>query len=430
VLASFSGVGAQSNPQVVTPAQGRNGTLYGTTVGKSGSSGALFQVSTEGILRFPYSFNSTTGGQPNGGVILATDGNLYGTASSGGSGGMGVLYRISPNGVYTVLHDFLGGSDGANPVYAPIEASDGSIYGITTGLPNPTATLYKYAPSTSTFTTIYVFDQTTGEYPTSLIQAGNGNLYGTISGGICGEIFELTTSGGLVWSYEFSCAGRAPGGEGPVQILQANDGNFYGATLVGGSSLGYGVIFRVDQQENVSVIYTFPNSGQYGAGPIGLTQGTDGNLYGAAASLGKYNGGTLFQLTTAGDITLLYSFSSKEGSSPLAPPVQATNGLLYGTTESGGRTSGGVVYSLDMELSPFVTFVLAAGDVGQSAQVLGQNLTGTTSVTFNGVAATSFSVKSDTFMTAIVPAGATTGPVIVTTPTGTLTSNVSFRITQ
>jgi len=429
VVANFSGVGAASNPQVVTPTQGRNGALYGTALGKSVSSGALFQVSNAGTLSFPYLFNSTTGGQPDGGVILATDGNLYGTASTGGAAGMGVLYRISPNGTYTVLHDFLGGSDGANPVYAPIEASDGNIQGITTGFPNPTATLYKYTRSTAIFATIYVFDQTTGEYPTSLIQASNGNLYGTISGGICGEIFEMTTSGSLVWSYDFTCTiGNESGGSAPVQILQARDGNFYGATLRGGSSLGYGVIFRLDQQGNVSVVYTFPNSGQYGAGPVGLTEGSDGNLYGATESLGKYKGGTLFELTKSGSITLIYNLNSKAGNNPLAPPKQRTDGLLYGTTETGGRFNAGVVYRIDMGLSPFATFVVPAGEVGQNSQILGQGLTGTTSVTFNGVAATGFKVVSDTYMTAVVPTGATTGPVVVTTPSGKLTSNVSFRV--
>jgi len=431
VLTNFSGISSAANPQVVTPAQGRNAALYGSTRGSSGSSGAIFQLATAGTLRFPYTFSSSTGQQPNGGLILATDGNLYGTATSGGSGGDGVLYRLSPTGAYTVLHNFLGSSDGGNPVYAPIEGSDGSIYGITTPVSTSAAVLYKYTPSTSTFSTLYTFgDPAAGEYPTSLFQAANGNLYGTVSGGICGEIFEMTTSGSLVWSYNFTCpiVGQAPGGSAPVQMLQASDGNFYGATLNGGSSLGYGVIFKLDEQGNVSVIYTFPNSGQYGAGPVGLTQGTDGNLYGATIGAGKYRGGTLFQLTTAGNIALLYSFNSKAGSNPLAPPMQHTDGLLYGTTEAGGRFNAGVVYSVNMGLNPFVTFVVPTGRVGQNVQILGQGLTGATGVTFNGISASSFKVVSDTYMTAVVPNGATTGLVVVSTTSGQFTSNVNMRI--
>jgi hypothetical protein len=81
-----------------------------------------------------------------------------------------------------------------------------------------------------------------------------------------------------------------------------------------------------------------------------------------------------------------------------------------------------------MGLGPFITFVQSTGKAGRSAQILGQKLTGATSITFNGVPATSFAVLRDTFMTAVVPAGATTGPVVVTTPAGTFTSNVNFRV--
>jgi hypothetical protein len=86
------------------------------------------------------------------------------------------------------------------------------------------------------------------------------------------------------------------------------------------------------------------------------------------------------------------------------------------------------MYSLNMGLGPFVTFVRSTGKATQTAQILGQGLTGTTSVTFNGIAATSFSVVSDTYLTAVVPAGATTGPVVVTTPNSTFTSNKNFRV--
>jgi hypothetical protein len=94
-----------------------------------------------------------------------------------------------------------------------------------------------------------------------------------------------------------------------------------------------------------------------------------------------------------------------------------------------GPHDDGYVYSFKMGLGPFITFVRSQGKAGATAQILGQGLTGTTSVTFNGIAA-SFSVVNDTYMTAVVPAGAATGPVVVTTPSGPLTSNPSFRITE
>jgi uncharacterized repeat protein (TIGR03803 family) len=110
--------------------------------------------------------------------------------------------------------------------------------------------------------------------------------------------------------------------------------------------------------------------------------------------------------------------------------MQDTSGKFYGTTNLGGKSGNGTIYSLNMGLGSFITFVRPNGAIGGTAQILGQGLTGATGVTFNGIAATSLKVVNDTYMTAVVPSGATTGPVVVTTPGGTLTSNVSFRILQ
>jgi hypothetical protein len=108
--------------------------------------------------------------------------------------------------------------------------------------------------------------------------------------------------------------------------------------------------------------------------------------------------------------------------------LQHTDGPFYGTAKFGGAFGYSSVYSLDMGLGPFVTFVRSTGKVGHTAQILGQGLTGTANVTFNGVPATSFNVVSDTFLTAVVPSGATTGQVVVTSSGGPLASNVVFRI--
>ena len=131
------------------------------------------------------------------------------------------------------------------------------------------------------------------------------------------------------------------------------------------------------------------------------------------------------------DFHVLYSFCSESGCDggfqPMGGLVQATNGEFYGTTSDGGVGGSGIVYSLDGGLKPFVAFVRSYGKVGQKIGILGQGFTGTTSVSLNGTAA-SFRVVSDTFIEATVPVGATTGYVTVTTPGGTLTSNVPFRV--
>jgi uncharacterized repeat protein (TIGR03803 family) len=107
--------------------------------------------------------------------------------------------------------------------------------------------------------------------------------------------------------------------------------------------------------------------------------------------------------------------------------VQATNGTFYGITSAGGTNGDGTIFSLNSGLSPFVSFVLGAGSVGQTVVILGQGLTGSTAVSFNGTPAV-FGFPAEAYLTAIVPAGATTGFVTVTTPSGTLTSNKQFQV--
>jgi uncharacterized repeat protein (TIGR03803 family) len=114
--------------------------------------------------------------------------------------------------------------------------------------------------------------------------------------------------------------------------------------------------------------------------------------------VGEKTVGTLYRITTNGTYTQLYTFASAIGSGPNAAPLQHTNGTFYGTAEFGGKYGEGSLYSLDMGLGPFITFVQPTGAVGKTAQILGQGLTGTISVIFNGIAATNFKVASDTFM--------------------------------
>jgi uncharacterized repeat protein (TIGR03803 family) len=187
----------------------------------------------------------------------------------------------------------------------------------------------------------------------------------------------------------------------------------------------------MDTNWNVTILYSFGATVTDGTHPLaGLTQATDGNLYGCTPTGGASNAGTLFQISTTGAYNVLYMFSGPDGQSPSAPPMQATNGLLYGTTELGGADGYGSVYSLDMGLGAFVTFVNASGQAGSTAEILGQGFTGTSSVTFNGVPAASFTVVSNTYLTAVVPTGATSGPVVVTTPAAVLNSDTNFTVLQ
>jgi uncharacterized repeat protein (TIGR03803 family) len=427
-LYSFTGKNTSAYPVYVTPTQGQDGALYGTTSDASVTTGgSVFRLTTSAAASFPHVFDSSSGTDPFGGVTLSIDGSFYGTTGFGGSANDGVLFRITPGGGYTVLHEFQGGADGALPGAPPIEGTDGGLYGTTNGSTSTPATIYKYTRSSASFSTIYQFDQAQGQLVTSpLVQATDGNLYGTaFQGGAsnCGTIFEVTTSGTY---YSFPCG---QGGANPIgPLVQATDGNFYGTTSAGGSN-GLGTVVKLDKSGVVSVLHSFQGNPTDGASPFaGLVQATDGKLYGATSGGGASNVGSLFQITTAGSYKLLHSLGTLTGNNPVGTLSQHTNGMLYGTTEFGGKSGFGTVYSLDMSLGPFVALVHYQGRVGNTARILGQGLTGTSSVTFNGVSATSFNVLRDTYMTAVVPSGATTGPVVVTTPGGALTSNKKFRI--
>ena len=161
----------------------------------------------------------------------------------------------------------------------------------------------------------------------------------------------------------------------------------------------------------------------YGA----LYLATDGNFYGTTAAGGANGDGTVFRITPGGTFTTLHSFDHSDGATPQGGLLQATNGAFYGTTFGGGSNGFGTVFSLALGLRPFVQTVPATGRVGSSVKILGTNLTGATDVTFDGTEA-AFTVVSRYLITTSVPEGATMGEVRVTTPGGTLPSNVRFRV--
>lgn len=410
-----------SFPLSVRPVQGRDGKLYGTTGGGgTKSDGTVFRIATGGGGGPIYNFTGSTGGRsPVGGPLLGTNGVFYGTTQLGGtSGSDGVLFSITTAGVYTVMQNFPRGSGMSQG--SPIQASDGNLYGANSN------SVYKYTQS-GTFTTIYKLEGSQTYYEEGpVVQTVDGSLYIAVyNGGAsgCGSILQLSTAGVLENTYSFDCL-TASNPTGPV--LQAADGNLYGVTYNGGTH-GRGVLYEIPQGGTLTVLYNFGSSSTDGEYPSGtLTQGTDGNLYGVTTHGGTAGVGSLYQYTLSGTYTQLYSFPGKSGF-PTTGPLQHTNGKFYGTTNAGGTAGEGRLYSLDMGLGPFVALVSSSAKVGGTVEVLGQGFTGTTSVTLNGLAA-SFSVVSDTYLTATVPSGVTTGPVVVTMPSGDLTSNTNLVI--
>ena len=203
--------------------QGTDGNLYGTTsaggnTACTGGCGTIFKITTTATLTTLHSFHLTDGDNPGAGLIQATDGNFYGMTYSGGannssnctSGSCGTVFKITPAGSLTTLHKF-DYTDGANPIAPLIQASDGNFYGTTGGGGNCTTfaggcgTIFRIT-ATGTLTTLHSFDKTDGALPTVLVQDTDGTFYGTTirggtnayhaCGGYCGTIFSLSV--GLV----------------------------------------------------------------------------------------------------------------------------------------------------------------------------------------------------------------------------------------
>jgi uncharacterized repeat protein (TIGR03803 family) len=205
-------------------------------------------------------------------------------------------------------------------------------------------------------------------------------------------------------------------------LLQASDGNLYGTALT---------VFRVTPSGTLTLLVNISVRAEGS-----LVQGTDGNIYGTTAGgvLSEY--GSIFKLTLEGTVTTVYNFCSltncTDGETPEVGLVQDTNGSFYGTTIEGGTGSAcsggcGTIFTLSVGLGPFVETQPSFGKVGRTIKILGTNLTGATSVSFNGTPAT-FTMRSPSLISATVPEGATTGTVQVVTPSGTLSSNLPFRV--
>ncbi len=377
--------------------QATDGNFYGTTAsgGANAFAGTVFKITPSGAVTTLYSFCSKSGcadgWQPLGGLLLVANGDFYGTTAFGGSsscsangaGGCGTVFVLAGSNL-TTLHDFAGyPTDGAVPKNGPlIQATDGNLYGTTEE--GGSSKCAEYGCGTvfeittgGALTTIYNFCENTGcgYYPDGVIQATDGNFYGTTFGGGAngntGTIFQLSKQNGswtLTTLHSFDGSdGLYPG----AALIQADDGSFYGTTAYGGA-YGYGTVFKFSQQNGVwtlNTLYSFAGYPNDGGGPEGLVQATDGNFYGTTFSGGASSAcnnegiigcGTVFKITPKGTFTILHSFDGADGSYPEASLVQATSGNFYGTTEEGGASGNcsggcGTVFSLSVTVTKTTT---------------------------------------------------------------------------
>jgi uncharacterized repeat protein (TIGR03803 family) len=454
-LVNFNGTSG-ATPQIGSLIQGTDGNLYGVTfeggvsvdcqaLGGVDGCGTFFKMTADGTLTTLFNFcqqSGCTDGYLPIAITLAGNGSFYGVTKAGGANLQGSIFRITSGGVLTRLYSFCmlsNCADGGLPLAGLFQAVDENWYGTTFGGANTgcgygCGTIFRMTPG-GQLTTLYTFPSS-GNPAGTLTQGRDGNLYGTATGndGDYGlsAIFRISPPGTFTTIYEFSNPADVYDG-----LVLGTDGNFYATSGIGGSnsnancSEGCGTVFKITPGGVLTTIYNFCAAANCadGAEPIAsLLQATDGRFYGTTQSGGAFgSGGTIFSISSTGVFSSLLSFDGTDGAWPYAALLQHTNGILYGTTSRGGASNDGTIFSLNMGLQPFVTFVRSFGRVGTTAQILGQGFTGTTAVSFNGVAAV-YTVKSDTFITATVPSGTTSGFVTVTTPGGTITSNRQFRV--
>ena len=329
------------------------------------SNGAVFKVILPTCAQKPLMLTSVanfndTNSDDFPALMQASDGMLYGVTQTGGAFGNGTVFRCTLSGSLTTLVSF-NGTNGADPTAPPLQAADGIFYGTAGGGPGWNGTnafgygiIYRM-DSNGVLTTLFAFNQTNGQAPRGLLVGNDSALYGvaqqggpnfTNNGG-AGTIFKITTNG----DFTLLASLNGTNGFNPVSIIQASDGNFYGTTTSGGTveSNAFGTVFQMTPDGQINTLARF--NGTNGAVPIAIMQASDGCLYGTTIYGGAYytgglpgsltsGYGTVFKVTTNGDFTLLASFDSTNGAEPWAGLIEVCPGVFYGTTEFGGVYGG------------------------------------------------------------------------------------------
>ena len=228
VVQSFAGP-PEGNLPVAGLTQASDGLLYSTTCGAGDSgAGTLFRIDLVGNLTRLHSFDvSTEGSCPQAALIEASDGNLYGTAGSGGGGGHGTVFRSSTSGTITTLHAF-SLADGDFPDHALVQATDGNFYGSTgNGGDSGRGTLFR-VDGAGGFSLLHSISTTEGASPSGLVQGSDGAFYGSTAGGslLGAMFFRMDTSGSITTLHAFG----SDGNDANTPLI-GSDGSFYAARV-------------------------------------------------------------------------------------------------------------------------------------------------------------------------------------------------------
>ena len=355
-LASFNGTNGATPAAALV--QTPNGVLYGVTEYGGvndldfGGDGAVFKITTNGVLTRIHSFTGDTdGGNSTASLALGKDGNLYGTTPYGGTDYSGSVFKVTTNGVLTTLYSFTGGNDGSSPGTAVVPGKDGNFYGTTPyggayDVDNGgDGTIFKMSAA-GALTTLTSFNNTNGADPEAvLVQGVDSILYGTTASGGAkglGTLFKITTNGAFTVLITFD---GANGAQPQAGLVQGTDSYLYGTALANGPAslvVGNGTVFKTTTNGILSTLYVFGDINPNGAQPAArLTAGVDGAFYGTTIFGGTNHGafGTIFRLDTNGTHTALASFSGTNGAYPQAGLLSGSDGTFYGTTAYGGTNS-------------------------------------------------------------------------------------------
>ncbi len=356
--------GSDGSHPYASPIQASNGTFYGTTDSESNNS-TIYSITSSGTFKTLHTFTGSDGQAVYAPLVQGTDGNFYGTASSGGTTNNGVIFKMTSSGTVTVLHNFTG-TDGSAPYYPLIQGSDGNFYGgAYTGGSSNAGVIFKIT-SSGTYTVLHNLNGTTdGSNPAyALVQATDGKLYGvTASTNITGTIYSITTSGTFTTLYTFT--GGTDGNYPLSPMLQHTDGLLYGTTDIGGSVdtcstnvnqiifLGCGTVFslNIGAKPFIRLAST--------SGKVGSQVGIFGRGF-SSSSVVKFNGTQATKITLSGTTYITATV-----------PTGATDGFVKVTT---GATTLTSTQKYTVHNSWAAGAVMPTGTVFSSAAVLGGDI--------------------------------------------------------
>jgi len=353
-LAEFEALTTGSSPMgVLTEAS--DGKLYGITYnGGICNYGTIFSYDPiGGVLAEERCFDWNDGVEPVDGMILASNGLLYGMTYAGGGSGDGVIYSYETGtGIYTMLHEFITSAHGGKPYGRLFQASDGALYGTASaGGLNGDGMLFKYDIDLDLFSLRINFDGTNGAYPNGSLIEYEGNMYGvTTEGGVSNEgiLFRYDKTANTITKladFYGNDYGKYPYGT----LTIGPEGKLFGQTY-GGGKFSSGIMFDYNTATSAFIKrFDFMQSDEGSRNLGGLMIGTDGWVYGTTREGGEYQGGTIYRINPADrEFENLYDFDIfSYGGYPMTGLMQAADGYFYGVTPNGGTVDDGVIYRFD-----------------------------------------------------------------------------------